>query len=101
MRVGVDGIAEQHELDDRHAHHHREGQAVPERLDELLQQERAEARGGEAGHALFSCSGTATVIVWMKTSSSVGSTRSMWRPSSPSRLPRLFSSSAGSSPVTS
>jgi len=36
MRVGVDGIAEQQELQDRHAEHHGEGQPVAAKLPHFL-----------------------------------------------------------------
>jgi hypothetical protein len=48
MRVAVDGVAEQHQLHDGHAQHHREGQAVASQLHELLAQYRHDAAPGKA-----------------------------------------------------
>src|SRR5690606_32517940 len=50
-RVGVDGKAEQHELDDGQPDHHREGDAIAAHLDELLEQHRAEAVEREEVHS--------------------------------------------------
>ena len=50
-RVGVDGEAEHHQLQQRDADHHREGHAVALHLDELLQHHRPEPVKGEPPHA--------------------------------------------------
>jgi hypothetical protein len=47
-RVAIDGVAEQHQLHDRHAEHHREGQAVAPQLHELLAQHGHDAAPGKA-----------------------------------------------------
>ena len=49
--IGVDGVAEEHELDDRDADDHGEGQPVAPHLDHLLQEDGADAlAGGGGGH---------------------------------------------------
>jgi hypothetical protein len=48
-RVAVDGITEQHQLHDRHADQHREGQAVAAQLHQLLAQHRHDAAPAEPG----------------------------------------------------
>jgi len=40
LRVGIDGVAENHELHQRDAKHHGEGQPVAAHLDELLERHR-------------------------------------------------------------
>ena len=50
-RVGIDGKAEQHQLDDRQPDHHREGDAVTPHLDEFLVEHGAEATEREHAHA--------------------------------------------------
>ena len=47
-RIGVDGIAEQGQLNDGNADHHGEGQTVAQHLDEFLHQHGAEAGRREA-----------------------------------------------------
>ena len=47
LRIVVDGEAEQHQLHQRHAEHHGEGDAVAPHLDEFLHQQRAEPGEGE------------------------------------------------------
>ena len=42
LRVGIDREAEEHELHQRDADHHREGQPVAPHLDELLHDDRPE-----------------------------------------------------------
>ena len=55
LRIVVDGVAEQHQLHQRHAQHHGEGDAVAPHLDEFLDQQRAEPGEGEdAVHAILS-----------------------------------------------
>ncbi len=51
LGVGVDGVAEQDELDDRDAEHHGEGDAVAPHLHEFLREHRAEADEKKAHHA--------------------------------------------------
>ncbi len=46
-RVGVDGETEKHELDQRDAEHHREGQPVAPHLGELLHDDPAQASEGK------------------------------------------------------
>ncbi len=53
LRVGVDREAEQHELHQRDADHHPEGQAVAAHLDELLDDDRPEPRQRERGRLLM------------------------------------------------
>ena len=82
------------ELDQRHAEHHREGDAVAPHLDELLGQQRAEpAQRERRPHAMLSCE---PAMNWMKTSSrlvSAGATvdarrRARPRPAPPRAPPR-------------
>ena len=59
-RVAVDGVAEQHQLHDRHTEHHREGQAIAPELHELLAQHGHDAAPRQAeqctpGPATGSC----------------------------------------------
>jgi len=72
LRIGVDRIAEEQELHDRHAQHHREGELVAPHLDELLADQRGEAMEVEAVSDHAKLSG-ACFIIRMNTSSSVGS----------------------------
>ena len=75
LGVGVDGEAEEEELDQRHAHHQGQGEAVPPRLDDLLAQDGDEALERDVHPAnLFSESR------WMKTSSSEGGSSTQVRP---------------------
>ena len=46
FRVGVDGVAEEDELDDRNADDHGEGQPVAPHLDDLFQEDGANALAG-------------------------------------------------------
>jgi hypothetical protein len=71
LGVGVDRVAEQDELQQRDPDHHPEGHAVAEHLDELLDDHRAEAAGGEdLARAHGEKLSLARSIRWMKTSSS-------------------------------
>ena len=47
LGVGVDRVAEQDQLHQRHADHHGEGQAIAPHLDEFLDQDRPEATPGQ------------------------------------------------------
>ena len=49
-RVGVDREAEEHELHERHAEHHAEGEPVAAHLHEFLDDDGPESSGGEADH---------------------------------------------------
>src|SRR5580693_10066624 len=79
MRIGIDGVAEQQELQDRHAEHHGETQPVPAERHHFLDDNGAKPHP-KATHrypvahdqtsAILSC---AIPIRWMKMSSSVGS----------------------------
>ena len=52
---GVDGEAEEDQLDQRHAEHHREGDAVPPHLDEFLGEQRPQPpQGDRHPHATLS-----------------------------------------------
>src|SRR5690606_6874954 len=70
-----DGVAEEHELHQRHGQHHGEGDAVAPHLDELLRQKRAEPRKGEPGGAFHFMLSSAPAMNWMKTSSRLVSPR--------------------------
>src|SRR5690606_12223883 len=67
FRIVVDGEAEQDELDERHAEHHGEGDAIPPHLDGFLGDQRPETpEREEADHRMLSWDCDMT---WMKTSS--------------------------------
>ena len=82
LRVGVDGVAEQHQLHERDEDHRREGDAVAPELDQLLDED-AQMRVDEARRAATPVIGAPVMpklsfdrlIRSMKTSSSVGSSR--------------------------
>ena len=75
LRIGVDGVAEQDELHDRDAEHHREGDAVAPHLDEFLGEHRAEADEKQPHHAALAGGVIAPTLAvrapmkWMNTSS--------------------------------
>ncbi len=98
LRIVVDGVAEQHELHQRHAEHHGEGDAVAPHLDEFLHQERAEPGEGEDRvHAMLSFD---AAMNWMKTSSRLVSPGLTVTPSRPLMSSSAFSRSALSEPTT-
>src|SRR5205085_1794689 len=68
LRVGVDGVAEEDQLQHRDADDHAEGQAVAPELDELLDDDAGPAGPGKHHWTLSS----ALSIRWMNTSSSPG-----------------------------
>jgi hypothetical protein len=51
LGVGVDRVAKQHQLHDRHADHHREGQPVALELHQFLQEHRHDPRRRQRGPA--------------------------------------------------
>ena len=61
LRVGVDRVAEQHQLHDRHADQHREGQPVAPQLHELLAQHGGDALERQARTGGFSGPGRGIV----------------------------------------
>ena len=93
LGVGVDRVAEQGQLHQRDAHHHREGEPVPAHLDELLGDHGEQAREREPAvvHAKLS---REPPIRWMNTSSSEGGISSQVRPGSPRQRPIAASSAA-------
>ena len=76
LRVGVDGVAEQHQLHHRHADHHREGEPVAAQLHEFLREHGEEAVQGEHGAQWprRRVASSRPPMRWMKTSSRPGAT---------------------------
>src|SRR6185369_13226047 len=100
LRVGVDGVAEENELDDRHADDHAERDAVAPQLQELLQHDPPPAREREPPHCLAPKLSSERLMRWMNTSSSPLSARST-RQAVPAVARRSdASSTAASRPVT-
>src|SRR6476661_3375107 len=97
--VGVDRVAEEHDLDDWYAQHHAEGDAVALELQEFLQHDAPPARHREH-HGFGPKLSTDCSVRWMNTSSSpvaAGCTR-LPVPAIASR--NAASSAAASRPVT-
>src|SRR6478672_8880651 len=69
--IGIDGVAEEHKLEQRHADHHRERHAVPPHLDEFLDHDGQEPRHGKDAVAVHGEKLSFELSMrWMKTSSS-------------------------------
>src|SRR5438128_8626986 len=83
MGIGVDRVTEKHELDDRDAHDHAEGEAIALELNDLLGYDAQPPRKGkDVVHAMAAGASLALRMRWMNTSSSPGSTSRHVRPGS-------------------
>jgi hypothetical protein len=71
LGIGVDRVAEQGQLEQRHRDQHGKGQPVAPHLDEFLDQDRPETAPGQA-RAVHDTGTSARWSVWMKTSSRLG-----------------------------
>src|SRR5690606_37255522 len=96
--VGVECEADEHELEERNAEHHREGDAVAPHLDHLLGEHRGKpSEGQEPVHARVSC---ALPMSWMNTSSRLVSVVLMRQPVSSATFVAEARRAAASRPTT-